>query len=192
VGWPPIGPLTAAIAGGDVGDFNLAFDGCTGRVLPRPQSCTATIVFTPTDIGPRSSTLRVTDDQTSTVYTVRLIGAGSNAELTLSPPLGPPGIVTIAEGRDFPPNTEIILDWTAGIDQRRAPVMTDDAGAFRTQVLVFHHDVEGPRDLVASPADGTAFLPIAVSFFVSKPTNTPPRFDPKVIGVEPPRGFILR
>jgi hypothetical protein len=151
-----------------------------------------TVRFSPLAVGPRSSTLVVTDDGFGSPHRVRLIGAGSNAELTLDPPTGPPGIVTIAVGKGFPPNTEITLDWTVGIDQRRPPVVTDDLGAFRTQVLVFHHDVEGPRDLLVSPVNGTAFLPIAVSFFVSKPTNTPPRFDPTNVGLEPPRGFFLR
>jgi Tol biopolymer transport system component len=192
VGWPPIGPLTATIVGGDPGDFELAFDGCTGQVLPRGTSCTMTVLFTATEVGPRSSTLRVTDAQTGSDFTVRLTGAGSNAELTVTPPIGPPGIVTIAEGTGFPPNTEIVLDWTPGIDEHRAPIVTDDAGAFRTQVLVFHRDVEGPRDLLASPADGSAFLPIAVSFFVSKPTNSPPRFDPTLIGSDPKSGFFIR
>lgn len=192
VGWPPIGPLTATIVGGDTGDFDLAFDGCTGQILLRGTSCTMTVLFTPTEVGPRSSTLRVTDARTGSDFTVPLAGAGSNAELTVSPPIGPPGIVTIAEGMGFPPNTEIVLEWTPGIDEHRAPIVTDDAGAFRTQVLVFHHDVEGPRDLLASPADGSAFLPIAVSFFVSKPTNTPPRFDPTLVGSDPKSGFFLR
>jgi Tol biopolymer transport system component len=192
VGWPPIGPLTATIVGGDTGDFDLAFDGCTGQVLPRGTSCTMTVLFTPTEVGPRSSTLRVTDAQTGSDFTVRLTGAGSNAQLTVTPPIGPPGIVTIAEGTGFPPNTEILLEWTPGIDEHRAPIVTDDAGAFRTQVLVFHHDIEGPRDLLASPADGSAFLPIAVSFFVSKPTNSPPRFDPTLTGSDPKSGFFLR
>jgi Tol biopolymer transport system component len=192
VGWTPLGSISASIAGGDAADFGLFFDGCTGLVLPRPQSCTMTVRFSPLAVGPRSSTLVVTDNGSGSPHTVRLIGAGSNAELTLDPPLGPPGIVTIAEGKGFPPKTEVILEWTVGIDQRRAPVVTDAAGAFRTPVLVFHHDVEGPRDLIVSPADGTSFLAIAVSFFVSKPTNHPPRFDPTNVGLQPPTGFFLR
>jgi hypothetical protein len=122
---------------------------------------------------------------------VRLIGAGSNAQLTVDPPSGPPGIVTIAEGKGFPPNIAIVLSWTVGINQRRAPVVTDATGAFRAQVLIFHHDVEGPRDLVASPADGKSFRPIAVDFFVSTPTGAPPGWsDPTVFGYEPPRGWF--
>jgi Tol biopolymer transport system component len=193
VGWTPLGSITATITGGDSADFGLVFDGCTGKVMPRPQSCTMTVQFSPLAVGPRSSTLLVSHDGIGSPHIVQLTGAGSNAELTLNPPNGPPGIVAIAEGKGFPPSTEIILEWTVGINEKRAsPVVTDALGAFRTQVLVFHHDVEGPRDLLVSPANGTAFPPLSVSFFVSKPTSQSPRFDPASVGREPPRGFIVR
>lgn len=193
VGWTPLGSIAVTIVGGDALDFGIVFDGCTGQVLPRPQSCTVTVQFSPLAVGPRASSLVISDDGIGSPHTVRLTGAGSNAELILDPPIGPPGIVTIAEGKGFPPNTELVIEWSVGINERRAAsVVTDGLGSFRTQVLLFHHDIEGPRDLIVSPANGTAFLPISVSFFVSKPTSHPPRFDPTSIGLEPPRGFFLR
>jgi Tol biopolymer transport system component len=192
VGWTPLGSIVATIEGGNAGDFQIVADGCTGVVLPRPQSCTVTVRFTPGAVGPRSSTLRVDDDGLGSPHTVRLIGAGSNAELTLDPPQGPPGIVTIAEGKGFPPNTEVVMVWSIGINEHRAPVVTDATGAFRMQVLVFHHDIDGPRDLVVSAADGTSFLPIAVGFFVSIDTQKPPGFDPTGLISQLPRGWFLR
>ena len=190
VGWTPLASIAATIDGGNAGDFAIVVDGCTGIGLPRPTSCTITVTFSPQDVGPRSSTLRITDDGAGSPHTVRLTGVGSKAELKVDPPRGPPGIVTIATGKGFPPNTPVVLTWSIGITQRTAPVVTDAVGAFRAQVLVFHHDVEGPRDLMASPADGKAFQPISVSFFVTTPTGTPPGFDPTVLGLKQPQGFF--
>ena len=62
VGWTPLASIAATIDGGNAGDFAIVVDGCTGIGLPRPTSCTITVTFSPQDVGPRASTLRVTDN----------------------------------------------------------------------------------------------------------------------------------
>jgi hypothetical protein len=176
-GWTPLTVTRATITGGQKADFRVAADGCAGRVLRRNESCTVSVVFAPKGPGTRSAVLAVADDYAGSPRTVRLRGGASQATLVLDPPLGQPGMVTIAEGSGFPPGVPIRLSWSRGITQRLAPVVPDARGRFRVQVLVFHNDLTGARELVATPVDGTAFPPVAASMLVTKPAVVPPRFE---------------
>jgi Tol biopolymer transport system component len=175
-GWGPLTVVGATIAGAAAADFGIPLDGCTSRSLHRDEACTLTISFTATAEGPRTASLQVTDDLGPEPRTVRLVGVGSEARLVLDPPVGPPGIVTIAEGSGFPPGAEVALAWGTGISPKIAPNVVGPDGTFRVQVLVFHKDTIGRRDLVATPAGGAGFPPVAVPFVVTPAAAQPPSF----------------
>jgi hypothetical protein len=78
--------------------------------------------------------------------------------VALMPPIGPPGFVTTAVGRGFPPNSPIaFLNWASVGSGQPAPlrsplpanIKTDASGAFQIPVLVLYHDLLGPRMLRA-------------------------------------------
>lgn len=192
VGWTAVAVQDAAIVGGNASDFAIALDGCSGQTVRRLASCTVSVTFTPSAPGPRGSTLRVRDSAAGSPRTVRLVGGASQVRLELDPPMGPPGFVTYAVGSGFPAGAQVALDWSIGIDERRAPVVADADGAFRVPVLVFHNDVEGPRELVATPAGGPSFPQTTAPFDVTRPTAVPPRFDVSRVLGEPPDPFVFR
>jgi Abnormal spindle-like microcephaly-assoc'd, ASPM-SPD-2-Hydin/Galactose oxidase, central domain len=64
-----------SIEGGD-GDFAVATDGCAGAQLGQGQSCTVTVAFSPSDLGPRAAQLTVLDNAPSRVQRMPLAGAG--------------------------------------------------------------------------------------------------------------------
>jgi hypothetical protein len=102
--------------------------------------------------------------------------ACSGAQLVLSPANGPPGLVVMVEGHDFPADVDIILRWSRGIDAGSAIVAhTDLDGNFSRQVLIFNSDFPGPRLLsveLASDPLGLAIAPAA--YFVTPATVSPP------------------
>jgi uncharacterized repeat protein (TIGR01451 family) len=117
----------------------------------------------------------------STPVTVTAKGHGGPAivpTLVVRPPLGPPGFVTRAFGRDFPANASVVLTWHSGLGRLR--VVADRKGRFEVPVLIFHHDLLGPRELVADPAPGApGFRPPRARFLVVQGTLQPPRFQPR-------------
>ena len=82
-------------------------------------------------------------------------GVPPPAQLTVSPPLGPPGAATIATGTGFPSNAVVFIGWPG---EAGLLVDTDAAGAFSVSMLVLRGDLPGPRTLAALTvylADGT-------------------------------------
>jgi hypothetical protein len=72
--------------------------------------------------------------------------------LTVDPELGPTGLVVIAHGTGFKPNTVVTLSWDTGTGTLL--VASDAQGTFTTGMLVYHHDPLGPRHLVGTDAAG--------------------------------------
>jgi hypothetical protein len=66
------------------------------------------------------------------------------------------------------------LSWSVGETPKLAIVNVDASGGFRKQVLVFHNDLTGPRDLVATPIDGSK--PVSATMLVTRPSVVPPGF----------------
>ncbi len=179
-GWSPLAVTGASLAGADKGDFRIVVDGCAGRRLARNEACSVSVVFKPTAKGTRTGTLAVADAYAGSPRTVRLRGRATQplvAKLELDPPIGPPGIVTIAEGRGFAPGTVVRLSWSLGITPRLRDVTADADGRFRVPVLVFHNDRTGPRDLIAQPVTGTVSPPVTAPMLVTRGSVVPPRFD---------------
>jgi Tol biopolymer transport system component len=175
-GWGPVTGRGATRDGPAASDFEIVFDGCLDRTLHRTESCPVTVTFTPAGEEERLAVLQVAHDGPGSPATARLRGGGSQAVLELDPKVGAPGIVTVATGTGFPPNTEIVLTWSRGVTPTIRPITTDADGAFRSQILVFHNDVIGSRDLVVAPSDGTSFAPFGTVFLVTAAGSQPPRF----------------
>ncbi len=191
-GWGALTVGAAGKGGAAATDFAVALNSCDGRTLYWMESCPVTVVFTPTDRGTRLAVLTVAHDGPGSPATVGLRGGGSKAELKLEPPMGPPGIVTIATGSGFPKNTQVALTWSRGITPKIPTITTDAAGAFRVQVLAFHNDIVGPRDLIASPVGSTAFPPFAAPFVVAEANSQPPRFIDQSPYDERPPTLVMR
>ncbi len=175
-GWSPLRVSRSRISGSERKDFRVVADGCDGRTLHRGEACTVSVEFTPRRPGSRTATLQVPDSFTGSPRTARLRGTGSRARLVLDPDVGSPGIVVVATGSGFPPRTSVRLRWSIGITPRLRAVKADAKGRFRVQVLVFHGDVTGRRDLVAEAVDGTSFPPVSVRMLVAPGSVTPPGF----------------
>ncbi|HSL32906.1 MAG TPA: hypothetical protein VK871_04595, partial [Candidatus Limnocylindrales bacterium] len=175
-GWGPLTGRGTDRDGAAAADFAVVFDGCLDRTLHRTESCAVTVTFTPTAEAERVARLLVAHDGPRSPAAAALRGGGSQAILELDPPMGVPGIVTIATGAGFPPNTEVTLTWSRGLTPKLRTITTDADGAFRAQVLVFHNDIVGSRDLVVSAGDGTSFAPFGTEFRVLAASSQPPRF----------------
>lgn len=96
--------------------------------------------------------------------------------LVLEPAIGPPGFVTRATGDGFAADTGVLLEWRPGIGQ--VTVTTNEVGAFVVQVLVFHKDILGPRELqavLAEPPEVEEAGPLATAEFVVSPGTQQPR-----------------
>lgn len=137
---------------------------------------------------PNTSITATSSTSTSTSTTVTTVVPGVPGTLTLEcvPPLGPPGFVTIAVGAGFPPNAPVTLTWRPGIGGTIA--VADATGAFRAPVLILHHDVLGPRELVATVGTlGGSILArgpdsATARFLVVPATLGPPRaIDPRLV-----------
>lgn len=175
-GWGLLAVTGATITGPMATDFAVVADSCAGALLHRAEACTVSVTFTPAESGDRTATLRVADAFTGSPRTARLTGAASLAKVELDPPIGSPGTVTVATGSGFPPNTAVRLQWSIGITPHLPPVVTDAQGTFRVQVLVFHNDRTGSRELTADAVDGAAFPETAAPMFVSQASTVPPSF----------------
>ncbi len=122
------------------------------------------LTYTPVDGAP------ATIDRSAPVVVVQPV-------LTVDPPIGPPGFVTVATGTNFPPDAVLKLVWQQGISAP-SEITVDASGGFRAQVLVFHKDRLGPRLLVAVQVGGPAFgnVTTARPFLVVPRTQDPPNF----------------
>ena len=176
-GWGALSVSGVSVSGSAKGDYTIQADGCTKRTLRRSEACTVTIGFSPSKAGDRTATLNVADNYTGSPRTARLSGRGSLATLVLSTEVARPGLVVGATGSGFPPGAQVRLRWSLGINED-LPVITADAkGGFSQQVLVFHNDLLGRRDLLAEPAGGSPFPPVAATLLVTEPPMGPPAFE---------------
>ncbi len=174
-GWSPLRVAGSAITGPNAKDFRVVADGCQGRSLKRNEACTVSVVFKPSGKGARSATLSIADALPATRLAVALRGRASLAKLVLTPAVGQPGTVVIVEGSGFPDGARVALRWDKGITQRMDPVVAK-GGRFRVQVLIFHNDLTGERQLLASPVDGTSVPAISAPALVTRPSAIPPTF----------------
>jgi uncharacterized repeat protein (TIGR01451 family) len=100
-----------------------------------------------------------------------VVVARKEPKLALLLTVGPPGVVTLAQGSGFPADIEVTLDWDEGIGT--LTVTTDEDGEFSTWIFIFRGDVMGPRTLVAT---GLGFAEVTAPFLVAPGTAQPPDF----------------
>jgi hypothetical protein len=176
-GWGPLAVSGVTIDGSAKGDFKTLADGCTKRTLYQGEACTVTIGYSPKIPGTRTATLKVAGGFTGSPRTARLVGGSSLATLVLDSQVARPGLVVLATGSGFPPGAQVRLRWSIGISED-LPVITADAnGAFSQEMLVFHNDLLGGRDLVAESAGGSPFPPVTAPLLVTEPPMGPPAFE---------------
>lgn len=185
-GWADLRVASIAILGPHASDFDVAADPCSAARIRRGGACTITLTFRPSGAGERFGELRISDSAPGSPRSVGLRGTASDAILEVDPLRGPPGRVVIATGAGFPPGATVRLAWQSGIDPRVPPVVADESGAFRVQVLVFHKDTLGPRLLRAESVAGPSFPPIDAEYVVTQPLARPPAYNtPFRIGPDP-------
>ncbi|HSY40131.1 MAG TPA: choice-of-anchor D domain-containing protein [Polyangia bacterium] len=66
----------ASLEGADATDWTIDGDGCAGRTLRFGQSCTVSLLFTPSLEGSREATLKLTDDEPAQASGTSLTGIG--------------------------------------------------------------------------------------------------------------------
>lgn len=176
-GWGPLSPTPAAIGGKNAADFSILADGCAGTSLYRGDACTVTVGFAPAKPGPRAAQLQVPGNAPGPPPVAALKGNGSASRIVLDLPVAPQGTVVVATGSGFPAGTQVGLTWSTGITPALPIVTADAKGGFRIGVLVFHHDVVGPRNLVATWVGGPEFPSLEVPMLVTVRSVMPPGFD---------------
>lgn len=99
--------------------------------------------------------------------------------VVVSPTIGPPGFVTVAQGVEFPPGTQVRLAWDLGITTTPDTVTVGPDGTFSAQMLVLRKDVIGPRTLRAEFVAGIPFGAVRTTqpFLVVPRPIGPPNFD---------------
>lgn len=178
VGWTPVAIAPSTISGANAGDFVVADDACAGQVVAYGAFCSIVILDVPGAAGPRSAALSVFDSALDSPQLVALLGGVPGAEVRLEPEVGPPGIVTVLRGENFPPGALVTVRWDRGITQRVAPAVVGPDGTFMVGVLVFHNDRIGPRQLlVAAAPGGPTFADETVPFLVTPGSAQPPGSD---------------
>jgi hypothetical protein len=96
-------------------------------------------------------------------------------ELSISPEVGPPGLVALARGENFPPGARVRLTWRDGITERDNTVTVAPDGTFRWQALVFRRDALGARVLRAERVQGPEFGAVTADFLVVPRSLQPPQ-----------------
>jgi hypothetical protein len=186
---------TVALAGSDADNFKVSSKDCNGRTLKRKQVCVMSIAFIPGAEGRRVGDVVITDNALGSPRAVSLEGQGLAAGpglfgaapvVTVSPSLGPPGMVAMVQGEGFRPESQVQLRWAPapGEPGAAAPltqlliVTTDQFGAFGpTALLVLPRDVLGAR-LVEARGDqpeAVATAPFLVVPGTFQPEATPTR-----------------
>jgi Tol biopolymer transport system component len=176
-GWAPVRLEAATVTGNHASDFTILADGCADKRLRRAQACTISVGFTPSAKGNRTARLNVPGGFGGSPLTARLRGGGSQAVLELDPPIGNPGIVTVVSGRGFPEGARVELNWSKGITPHLPEIVVDEDGRFRIQVLVFHHDRIGERELIATHAGGPLFADVKAKMNVTASQDIPTTWD---------------
>ncbi len=170
-----------AITGASAAAFSVTVDGCTGETLYPGDTCQVGIAFAPSSPGAATAALQVSDSAPGAphadVLTALVVRGG--ASITITPAVGPPGIVVTVAGTGFTPKQTVSLAWKPGITPvPLSPIVADAKGAFRAQVLVLPNDVLGPRSLFASSPGSAPGTPSAAAPFLVEPHTAGPPVGP--------------
>ncbi len=190
-GWTQVSMTSAAIGGEHAGDFVVADDACSGLTLDFGLACTIAVLDVPQAPGARNATLTIVDTASDSPQVVELLGGVGPPQLRFDPGLGPPGIVATVSGSGFPPGALVTLRWDRGISQPLAPIAVGADGSFTLGVLVFHNDLIGPRELVATTAFGGPVIPELRAAFLVVPAPLQPPGSGPINFADPGLDFIL-
>jgi hypothetical protein len=191
IGWTPVSMTSSAIGGTHAGDFAVADDACAGQVLDYGLACTIAVLDVPQAPGERLGTLTIVDTALDSPQVVELRGGVGPPQMRLDPALGSPGIVATVSASGFPPGALVSIRWDRGISQPLAPVVVGADGTFILGVLVFHNDLIGPRELVATTAAGGPTIPEQRAPFLVVPAPLQPPGSGAINFADPGLEFIL-
>ncbi|WP_412543386.1 hypothetical protein R8Z50_13170 [Longispora sp. K20-0274] len=173
----------AALPAGSVTPSTCTVTGCALGTLPPGGTATVVIVLPArAAVNGQASGVLVSqldeqpaDRANNTASSLLVI---KQPALVVDPKVLRLGQVAMATGRDFPPGTRLRLTWSLGISTIPGEVTVAADGTFAGQVLVFHLDRVGTRELRAEYASGTRFgTPPGVPVLVEPPNPAPP-WDP--------------
>ena len=175
VGWTPVTMIGTTLSGSNSGDFAVAGDTCTTQTIPYGGACTIDVLSVPLAEGARVGTLEILDTALDSPQKVELRTGVPAPAFRLEPAVGPPGIVTVLYGTDLVAGSEVNVQWDRGIFTQRATAIVGPDGTVAIQVLVFHHDLLGPRQLLVTPTPGgQQFTATQLPFLVVAAPLQPP------------------
>lgn len=184
-GWTPVAMAGSQVTGTNAGDFAVAGDSCTGLTLPAGATCAISVVFIPVADGPRAATLEILDTATDSPQLVALLGGVPAPEFTLEPAIGPAGMVAVLSGTNLPEGAIVSVAWDRGLTQNLEPFVVGPDRALRIQVLVYHHDVLGPRQLIVTTEPGGPQIIVAPLPFLVVPAPLQPGGDSPLSYLDP-------
>ncbi len=80
------GSDAVTVSGGNATDFTVSANTCSGTAIAPGATCSVTVTFTPSTVGPESASLNFSDNASTSPQTVGLSGTGVTAPpVTLSP-----------------------------------------------------------------------------------------------------------
>jgi hypothetical protein len=115
--------------------------------------------------------------------------------LRVLPENAPPGFVVTVEGTFFPAAEAVSLTWDRGLRAGQPMAATaDETGTFRLQVLIFHRDFLGLREVTASrPGDPSDTFAEPAQLLVVPGRGSPPAFvPPDGVSFEPDTRIVIR
>jgi hypothetical protein len=84
-GTSPVTVSSAGMGGGNIGDFRIIADGCSGRTVAVGGNCTISTRFEPSGGGTRTTTLTIASTATNSPHSATLTGRGLAAAISVSP-----------------------------------------------------------------------------------------------------------
>ena len=130
-------------------DYAIATDTCTGVPVAPADTCTVSVVFSPTAPLARPAVLRFVDDAPGgQAHLVGMTGNGSEPKVEVSPTVTQPGRVVTVTGTGFAPNRALTITLTDSVE--REVVTTDALGAFTKTMLILPKATVGTRQVVAT------------------------------------------
>jgi Tol biopolymer transport system component len=159
-----------------------ATTGCPLGNLPPKGSIVVQMVLVPAAGGTYRITGQVhqaSDLPTTTDPTVQGTLTVRQPVLTVLPPVGSPGTVTLVSGSEFPPGVPVQLTWNPGVTAAADPAVPGPDGSFVAQMVIVSGDQTGQRLVTAT---GAGFGPVSSPFLVTPAPLLPPLLGDGSIG----------
>lgn len=176
-GGTPLQVGGASLTGANVADFQILRNGCTGATLAPSQTCTLSLAFSPTALGPRTATLQL---QTA----ANTLGISASGTGVTAPGVPSPSLLALTPSSGRADTTVFIRGANFGALQGAGYVTFATASASRTASIVRWGEnliiAQAPNGLVGTSqvrvttAGGTTpalpfAYPAASSFTVAQP-----------------------